>query len=215
MNASLVPVGPLAAGKSRLDGRLPRESIEALTLAMLGDVVEALQETPEVGRVAVVTPDPRVAEAARASGAEALEDPGGGLNASLDEAGRVLADEGATSLLVVLGDVAGAQPEDLSALFAELALLGERGAVLAAARDGGTAALLRSPPDLIPNRFGPDSARAHREAAAAEGVELRSLELPSLRLDLDRAEDLREVQRLRAGAPRTRALLAGLDGGAS
>ncbi|MDJ0787885.1 MAG: 2-phospho-L-lactate guanylyltransferase [Myxococcota bacterium] len=212
MNASLVPVGPLSAGKSRLEGQLPRDTIESLALAMLGDVVEALHATPEVDRVAVVTPDPRVAEASRAADAVVLEDHGGGLNASLDAAGRELLDQGARSLLVVLGDVAGARPADLSALYGALAELGGRGAVLAAARDGGTAALLRSPPDVIPNRFGPDSARAHGDAADALGVGFRRLELPSLRVDLDRAEDLGEILGLAEGAARTRALLAGLDG---
>jgi len=101
MNLALVPVKRLAAGKSRLAAALGREAIEALTLAMLGDVVEALRSSGRVDRVVVVTPDPDVGEAARALGAEArvADDPG--LNAALDAAAAALGRE-SDSLLVVL-----------------------------------------------------------------------------------------------------------------
>jgi 2-phospho-L-lactate guanylyltransferase len=157
----------------------------------------------------VATPDPEAGAAARALGAEArvADDPG--LNAALDAAARELAGPG-DALLVVLGDVAGAAGRDLAALFAALAELGGRGAVLAPARDGGTAALLRRPPDAIPSCFGADSAKAHRSAAERAGVPFRELALPSLAIDLDRADDLGALLASEAAAPRTRALLATL-----
>lgn len=214
MNASLIPVGPLSAGKSRLESELPRGAIEALTLAMLADVTEALRATPELDQVAVLTPDPRAAQAAREAGATVIAEERPGLNPSLDAALAALMAEGATSLLVVLGDVAGARPAEISELFGTLADLGGTGVVLAAARDGGTAALLRCPPDAIPNRFGPDSARAHREAAEALALPFRELSLPSLRIDLDRPEDLAEARRFTEGGRRTRTLLAKLGSAA-
>ncbi|HVH05960.1 MAG TPA: hypothetical protein VNE71_08190, partial [Myxococcota bacterium] len=64
MNAALVPVKALAAGKSRLAGRLPEGAQGRLALAMLGDVVETLRASGELAVVVVVTPDPRVAEEA-------------------------------------------------------------------------------------------------------------------------------------------------------
>ncbi len=214
MNAALVPVKRLAAGKSRMEGVLDAAGTRALALAMLGDVVEALRATREVDHVAVVTPDPEVGDQARALGAEPLVRDDPGLNAALDAGGAALAARGARSLLVVLGDVAGADPADLSALYRALEALGERGAVLAAARDGGTAALLRRPPAVLPNRFGPASAAAHARAAAERGVPFRALQRASLAVDLDRPEDLRALREGSGPAPRTRALLAGLGEGA-
>jgi 2-phospho-L-lactate guanylyltransferase len=209
MNAALVPVKPLAAGKSRLAGRLPREALERLALAMLGDLVAALQAVPALDRVAVATPDPRVAREAEALGAEALlrDDPG--LNPALDAAARVLAGRGLDALLVVLGDVPAAEPRELASLFGALGELGGRGAVLAPSRDGGTSALLRAPFDAIPNRFGPESAAAHRALAREARVPYRELALPSLAVDLDRPEDAAALLAA-PGAPRTRALLAEL-----
>jgi 2-phospho-L-lactate guanylyltransferase len=204
MNVALVPVKRLAAGKSRLADALGRETIEALTLAMLGDVVDAIRASGRVDRIVVVTPDPEVGEAARGFGAEArvADDPG--LNAALDAATAALADP-AGALLVVLGDVAGARGDELARLFD--ALPEAPAAVLAPARDGGTAALLRRPPGAIPGRFGADSAKAHRAAAERAGVRFVELPLPSLAIDLDRIEDARALAAGDAPCPRTRRLL--------
>jgi 2-phospho-L-lactate guanylyltransferase len=209
MNLAVVPVKRLAAGKSRLAAALGREAVEALALAMLGDVLAAIRASGRVDRIVVATPDPEVGEAARALGAEArvADDPG--LNAALDATSAALADP-AGALLVVLGDVAGAAGRDLARLFEALDQLGGTGAVLAPARDGGSAALLRRPPDAIPSCFGADSAKAHRAAAERAGVPWRELALPSLAIDLDRADDLRALLASEAAAPRTRALLARL-----
>jgi 2-phospho-L-lactate guanylyltransferase len=213
-SAALVPVKALAAGKSRLAGSLPRGALERLALAMLGDVVGALRGVPELAHVMVVTPDPRVAELAAELGAEPLlrDDPG--LNPSLDAGARALADGGAERLLVVLGDVPGADPAELAQLFGALDALGGRGVVLAPSRDGGTSALLRAPWDAIPNRFGVESAAAHRAAARDAALPFRELALPSLAIDLDRVEDAAALRASR-GAPRTRALLAELGVGSA
>jgi 2-phospho-L-lactate guanylyltransferase len=204
MNVAVVPVKRLAAGKSRLREALGGERVEALALAMLGDVVDAIRASGCVERVVVVTPDPEVGDAARALGAEArvADDPG--LRAALDATAAAHADP-AGALLVVLGDVAGATGRDLAALFAAL---GDRdGAVLAPARDGGTAALLRRPPGAIASCFGPDSAKAHRAAAERAGVAFRELPLPSLAIDLDRESDLAALLASDLPAKRTRAVL--------
>lgn len=206
MTTALVPVKPLQAGKSRLLGTLDREQIRALCLAMLGDVLEALAGVEGISQRAVVTPDADVGAAAERAGARALVRDDPGLNASLTAAAEELCAE-QDALLVVLGDVAGARSEDLGRLLAALGDLGGRGVVLAPSRDGGTSALLRAPHDVIPNRFGPESAKAHRRAAEAARVPYRELALPSLALDVDRPEDLRGLARGDAAAPRTRALL--------
>jgi 2-phospho-L-lactate guanylyltransferase len=206
MNAALVPIKRLGAGKSRLAAIVGREAAERLTRALLADVLDALAQREEIARVLVVTPDREVAEAARAAGAEALVRADPGLNASLDAAAEELARDGAESLLIVLGDVAGVLPAEIGALYEALAGLGGRGVVLAPSSDGGTSALLRAPHDVIPSRFGKESAAAHRAAARATGVPLAELPLPSLAVDLDTVEDA-EALLAGPGAPRTRALL--------
>lgn len=190
MSLAIIPIKHLSRGKTRLSSRLERSQLELLSLAMLKDIVEALQQTPSIDRIAVVTPDESVAACARTAGAIALLRTDPGLNESIDAATRELAAAG-ESTLVILGDVAGALPEELERMYQQLdpkAMQAQ--VVLAASRDGGTAALLRTPHAVIPSLFGPQSARAHRERAEQLEVPYRELSLPSLWIDLDRPEDV-------------------------
>lgn len=209
MTLALVPVKRLGAAKSRLRGALG-ERADELTLAMLADLLAALAASPPLTRVVVVTPDEAVARVARASGADARVADDAGLNEGLAAATQALAAPG-EAVLVVLGDVAGATPTEITALFEALAQLGGRGVVLAPSRDGGTAALLRAPHELMGTRFGARSAAAHRALAREAGAPFRALDLPALAIDLDRPEDLSALLASgAAAAPRTRALLARL-----
>ena len=207
MSTALVPVKALGRGKSRMDPALAGAPLAELVLAMLSDVLLALAEVPHVKRRVVVTPDPRVAQAARELGATALLREDDGLNAALDAAAEALAPAPGEAWLVVLGDVAAARPADLEQLFIALGELGGRGVVCAASRDGGSSALLRCPADCVPSLFGSQSAAAHERAARERGVPFRRLELPSLSLDLDTPEDLETLARLGPG-PHTARWLA-------
>ncbi|MDG2334133.1 MAG: 2-phospho-L-lactate guanylyltransferase [Myxococcota bacterium] len=212
MTVAVVPVKSLASSKSRLLPELPRDALQALSLAMLEDLIRALQATPAIETVAVATPDDRVAEHTRSLGAEALHGPDPGLNAAIDAAPGKLGLVDDAPLLIVLGDVPGARPNELQQLFEALdALAPGPAAVLAPSRDGGTSALLRRPHRALPSCFGPQSATKHREAAQELGVPLRELPLDSLAIDLDRAEDLESFLALGEGGDSTRQLLKRLD----
>ena len=207
MIAALVPVIRLGEGKSRMRATLDRDAIAELSTAMLEDVVAALRAVPALASVAVVTDDPAVARVAADAGARALMREEEGLNPSLDAAAAQLAAEGTSALLVVLGDIAGAIPDDFGTLLDTLQDLGGRGVVLAPSRDGGTSALLRAPHDAIPSAFGLQSAARHRELARAAGLPYRELALPSLAVDLDSTEDFTPFLQTAKGGERTRALL--------
>jgi 2-phospho-L-lactate guanylyltransferase len=206
--AALVPVKRLDLAKSRLSPLGDRAFTRRLALAMLADVLEPLLASARIGDVAVVTEDEDVADAARAAGARAIVLVDAGLNESLRTASATLAHDGADGVLVVLGDVAGVTAADIDALLDALETLGGRGVVLAPARDGGTAALLRAPHDAIEARFGDASAAAHREAAARSAVPLREIERPGLAIDLDDPDDVAAFLRTTGGGARTRALLS-------
>ncbi len=208
MSTAVVPVKELTQSKSRLLPELSRAELEALALAMAEDVLSALLATPEIRRVAVATPDERVADAARRLGAEALHGPDPGLNAAIDDSVLKLRLGPNDPLLVVLGDVAGAESGDFSRLFARLAEQpAGPAAVLAPSRDGGTSALLRRPAQCLPACFGPHSAVRHQEAAAAAQIPLWVEECKSLSLDLDQAEDVERFVQTDHSGLRTRALL--------
>ena len=210
MSCAVVPVKLLEAAKSRLLPHLTQPQREALSLAMLRDVLTALKQVPLLERVVALTPDRTVAETARDVGAEVLLRDDSGLNPAINAAATDLKLASQEPFLVVLGDVPGIEEEDVEALFDSVA--GEAGpsVALAASSDGGSAALLRTPHTAIAARFGADSARAHREAAREAGVAYRELELPSLSLDLDRVADLDRFLQSRLRASHTRQLLESL-----
>ncbi len=214
MISALIPVKQLRAAKSRLLPDLPSDVLERLTIAMLEDVIEAVQATPGIETVAVVTPDHDVASATIRAGARALLRNDDGLNPSLEAAAGILVAEGATGLLILLGDVPSASPAGLKEIVQALEDSGGAGVVLAASRDGGTAALLRSPPNIVPVAFGKDSAARHRQLALEANVAYREVTPQGLSIDLDVSQDVDDFLRGKGG-PRTRALLTEIRWGGS
>jgi 2-phospho-L-lactate guanylyltransferase len=202
MIAAVVPVKAVDASKSRLRDDFDAATVERLATALLRDVLAALTGARSIDRVVVATPDVAVARVAREAGADTIVRDDPGLNAAVERAAADLAAAGADAVLVMLGDVAGARSEDVDRLVA--ALSGD-GVALAPARDGGTAALLLRPHDVIATGFGPDSAAKHRELASRAAVRLAEIRLPSLAIDVDRRDDLEALLASDAPATHTRA----------
>ncbi len=185
MTAAVVPLKNLARAKGRLAPVLSAAERRGLVLAMLGDVLAALLGARGLGGIYVVAdeapPAPEgvawIAEPANrgydAAVATALADP------------RVA---GAAAMLVLPGDLPLATPADIDALLDEAPRPGAR---VALARDGdGTNALLLSPPDLAPTRFGPGSGARHRALALAAGAPAETVSPPGLAFDIDTPRDL-------------------------
>lgn len=175
----LVVIPFRAGGKSRLPEDLRRE----VSLAMLGDVVEA---AVSLGEVRVVTDDPGGRLVASDLGARLVDDSGEGQGAAV-AAGL----EGASGLcLVVNADLPRVRPSDLNAL-AVPALLGKL--ALVEARDGTTNALGLPRPEVFAPLYGKESAGRFRAHAAALGIELEDLALANLVDDVDTLNDLERV----------------------
>lgn len=176
----LVPVKDLGRANSRL-GLEPASRIE-LGIAMLRDVLAAATDR----HVALVTTDRRAIQVGAELGALVIEDPGDGLNPALDHASSVLSAKGASVLAVIPADVPWITHEDLDTLFSTSAEV-----VVVPSPDGGTNALVTRPPGVIPARFGPGSAEAHR--LAAEGRTFETLSILRLARDIDGPDDLRTL----------------------
>jgi 2-phospho-L-lactate guanylyltransferase len=73
--------------------------------------------------------------------------------------------------------------------------------------EGGSNAILVSPPDAVPLRFGVDSFFPHLRAAEAQGIRPTVLRLPGIALDIDHPEDLAMFIR-QPSLTRTRVFLA-------
>ncbi|MGH2706074.1 MAG: 2-phospho-L-lactate guanylyltransferase [Actinomycetota bacterium] len=187
MEAILIPVKRLSAAKARLSSLLDAAGRRRLALAMLGDVLRA---TEKWEHRLVVTSDREAEAVALAFGCRLVGDPGRGLNAALSVGTQGAVALGAAALLTLPADVPLVRADDVRSLFASHAQV-----AVAAAADGGTAALLRRPPAIIPTRFGPASAVAHCDEARRRGLVARTLELPSLTLDVDEPDDVELLAR--------------------
>ena len=186
---AVVPVKDLVAAKSRLTPVLTPEGRAGLTVYMMKNVLSALREAG-VDRACVVSPDPIVLKLAEEAGATPLRQESRGLNPALDEARAWATSEGATSLLVLPADLPLLKAPDVEAILEAADGEGPRCVISPDATRSGTNALLLRPPDALPFLFGPNSFRAHLDAASERGVEARPRERPRLAFDLDTANDL-------------------------
>jgi 2-phospho-L-lactate guanylyltransferase len=204
MNAALVPVRALSSSKGRLGDALDTREREALTRAMLEDMITALAESSAVQRTIVVSADPAVLSAAAAFGAEVLPEVEGaaqGLNAAVTTAARQLAASGVRRLLVIPGDCPLIEAAEVDVAFA-VDPAAFPVVLIPSGAGSGTNGLLLSPPDVIEPRFEGESLAAHRRACDERGVEPFLLALESFRLDVDTPADLRELM-LRGGHRRS------------
>ena len=195
----LIPVNGLDRAKGRLAGILNDDERAMLSLITLETVLHA------AGQDAIVlTPDERVAEAARPHARILAEDPkAAGLNGQLEAALAALrAESNPDCVLILHADLPLASP----AAIGSLGDMSTPGSIVAVESfDGGTNAMLMRPPGKFRLAYGPGSFEKHREAAHDAGMRVHVNENRELRLDLDTPDDLRELLR----APRGRQGAAG------
>lgn len=190
MAVVLIPVKDAGRAKQRLRAVLTQDERTQLAWAMLTDVAAALAQARCPEAVFVVTSSTTVDSFARRQGWELLkEEIQLAESSSVDWAAAELKHRGISQVLRLPGDVPLIEPGDIDDVIE--AGLRDRSCVIVPSRDGtGTNALLRSPPDAFPSRFGPDSYRLHHEEAGFRGVPLVTLPNERIAMDVDDPGDL-------------------------
>lgn len=189
---AVVPVRGLPAGKRRLAALLDLEERNSLVRAMLDDVVAALVAAERVDEVVIASRDAAARDEAARLGVGFLDQTELrlGYNRAVQFAQEALA--GSAAILIVPADVPLITPDAVDMM---ITTAPEGSAVVVApAHDGGTNGLFLKPPDVIAPQFGPSSARAHRQSAAAAGdmgVPFRETRIDVWAFDLDTPSDLR------------------------
>ncbi|HEX4722971.1 MAG TPA: 2-phospho-L-lactate guanylyltransferase [Pseudonocardiaceae bacterium] len=186
----VITVKTLDRAKSRLLGAADRgvgdrAAHEALALALVRDTAAAAAATQNVRRVLVVTSDPTVAGALAADGVATTPDlPDLGLNAAFGYGAELLlAADPLATVAALQSDLPALRTEELAKALAEA---DGRRAFCADRQGTGTTLLVAAPGGPLDPRFGPGSAAAHAESGALRiGVGL-----PTLRCDVDTADDL-------------------------
>ena len=195
MISALVPVKNFSAGKSRLAPALCPAQREILSAFMLGSVLRVLQESGRFAWVFVVTHDVRVAQIGQDYEARVIWEPEPtNENQAIWYATEICRALGVESLLVLPADIPFLTVQDVAAILSGTTQ--EPKVTLCPSKEGtGTNALLRTPPDVIPARFGPNSFSLHRLEAEARKIPCEIYPLPRVALDIDRPEDLFALRR--------------------
>jgi len=191
MLAAAILMKDPASAKTRLRPALDDGARERLAILMFENTLSFLARTSGIDRLVVVTPSPCIARLADAAGIETVHDDGTrGINGAADMAVAWAKTAGATRLLLFHADVPALLASEIASL---LTAAQTHPVVVAASRDGGTNALLLSPPDAIPCRFGLGSAQAHEREAHRAGLSCAKLFLENLSHDIDTPGDLAQI----------------------
>lgn len=192
----IIAVKHLPAAKTRLAPLFSAEARERVVLAMLTDTISAVRAVAAIGSITVVTPDRTAAAQARKLGATVFIDPtpenhADPLNHAIESTWLSMS-VGMPNVVVLQGDLPALLTQELSAALSEAR--SHRRSFVADRHAYGTSALFAfgGPPQP---RFGPDSARLHRDSGAAE----LTGDWPGLRCDIDTPEDLAAAQLLGLG----------------
>jgi 2-phospho-L-lactate/phosphoenolpyruvate guanylyltransferase len=204
---AVVPVKELDRAKERLAPLLPPVLRRALMVAMLEDVLSVLIATQALTGLAIVTVEPAARRLAEKYGARIIEiGARDGHTGAVAAAAQILAAEGADGILTVPGDIPLATADEIAQLLA--AHRPAPAFTIAPSHDErGSNAVLCSPPDAVPLRFGEDSFFPHLDAAESRGIRPTVLRLPGIALDIDTPDDLAAFA-LHRSPTRARAFLA-------
>jgi 2-phospho-L-lactate/phosphoenolpyruvate guanylyltransferase len=191
----IVPMKRLDVAKSRLRGALGGVDHDRLVLAMAADTLVAVLACPAVGRVVVVTADPRVADVAEHLGALVITDvPDAGLNPALAYAATMVRPDSAAAsvpgVAAVTSDLPALRTHELTEAL-RLAEQSPRASRTFVADTTGTGTVLLAAPagQRLEPCFGGRSAAAH----TAGGAVALTPDWPSLRRDVDTPSDLAEA----------------------
>jgi 2-phospho-L-lactate/phosphoenolpyruvate guanylyltransferase len=211
---AILPIKSFDHAKQRLSETLDPVTRRVLAEAMFSDVLVALRRSQLIERVLVVSGDHGAQRIAAGYGAMVLEDHELGHNEAVALGLARALELGAERALLIPGDCPLLDPGELDELVSRPAA--RRSVLIVPDRHGtGTNALLLTPPDALAPAFGPGSRHRHEALAKRVGIEVQTVAVSSLGLDVDTPEDLTAVEGVlessRGGAAHTRGMLRQLS----
>jgi 2-phospho-L-lactate guanylyltransferase len=188
---ALIPLKRLDRAKSRLADVLDPTQRVRLMQALVERTVREAQASQAVGRIWLVTSDPKGRAIASDLGIGLVDDQGLPWNDALASAiSEVVSAEAVLILSADLPLVAADEIDDF------VRRLDSNGLGIARAVDAGTNAVVMRPAGSVRTCFGDEgSAAKHAQLAGAAGLPAVIADIPGLALDLDSPEDLEEATR--------------------
>ena len=206
---AVIPVKELEGAKHRLSPLLSPAERQALARVMIAEVLDAVAAARGLAGVLVVTRDPWATEQAARIGARVVSDGArDGHTGSVNGGIRALLAEGRRGMITMPGDIPAVRPAEIEAVLAAHPGDGPGFTIAPAHDEKGSNAVLLTPPDAVPLRFGDDSYVPHLDAARQHGLEPRIVPQPGIAMDIDHPVDLALFLALpQSHGTRTRAFL--------
>ena len=188
--AILIPIKEPARVKTRLSQLLTLSERQQLVWAMFTDVCRAIAEVRNADAVFLVTSFDKAIDYAHALDFDVLrETEQQSESASVDWASRQLRERGFDAVLRLPADVPLVQANDIEVLL-DVELTAPAALLVPSFEGTGTNAILRTPADLFPSRFGPNSLALHKEEGRRSGVDCLTIANKRLALDIDEPQDI-------------------------
>lgn len=179
----VVPMKDLSASKTRLSGMLSNSARTRLVSLLYQKTLNFLIPVAALEKVeiAVVTNCKYAKNIAKKLGVQIIEEPSNlGLSDAILHSAITAKAMGFERLCIIPADLAAPLESDL------IAMLNSKAAVtICPSNDLGTNALVVSPPDVIPFRYGSKSSLSHLQEANQKGIRARIMKLDSLTFDID------------------------------
>jgi len=159
------------------------------TLAMLEDVLTALKSS-KVNSCIIVSSDTTVEELVKSFGMTFINENQKGLNQALNQATRWCILNNAERVLILPADVPLITSTDVNNI---VKMAQNNTMVISPSQNGGTNALLQTPPGIVSPSFGPDSFRKHIKKALTKRVQTKIYVSSNIMLDIDSERDLDQL----------------------
>lgn len=184
----ILPVKHCQDSKIRLKDVLSDEQRSRFSYLLVMDTLQTLCSSMHVQGITIISSDRSLSRLAEQYHAEfILTGRDSGYSKDAMDAITALSQNGVDKIAII--------PTDLPQLsHGDLELLDnahQQGITLCAAeKDGGTNALVFTPPLAIPLLFGPDSCKNHQQAAMDIGITVKIIQASGMQCDVDRPDDL-------------------------
>ncbi|MEL0637052.1 MULTISPECIES: 2-phospho-L-lactate guanylyltransferase [Marinomonas] len=184
----VIPMKCPKRAKQRLATCLPQVERESLAISMFQNTLAFFRtHFPDLQVMVISESSEMLALASSYSAQTVLEKGSKGLNGALLQACEWVNKAGFSHQMIVPSDIALLDKCEFSVL---LKAAKRHQVVVAKAKDGGTNALVTSPPNAIDFHYGQNSAEKHGMDALDHDLSFCQLELPNLSQDIDQSDDL-------------------------
>jgi 2-phospho-L-lactate guanylyltransferase len=193
----ILPVKHLQNSKIRLKDVLSDEQRSRFSYLLVMDTLQTLCSSMHVQGVTMISSDPSLSLLAKQYHVEfVLTDKDSGYSKDAMDAITSLSKEGVDKIAIIPTDLPQLSHHDLELLDNAH----QQGITLCAAeKDGGTNALVFTPPLAIPLLFGLDSCKKHQQAAKELGVTVSTIQASGIQRDVDRLNDLQWLSKQASG----------------